>query len=140
MDDDFIKTLELNTILDNKLLDSLKYSYHIKKIIKEDSDQVLNNDNFDINTFLNDNLYSIHHKIFDNDDILDIINEYLGYKFNYNLYLNIYSNNSNSHSYDNYSNSSSKDMDDNHRKSINNSYSLRNNSMSNSKIPFLHGR
>ena len=136
--DDFEKALELNTILDNKLLDSLKYSYHVKKIIKESNEQLIN-DKFNIDTFLNDNFNHIHQRIFDNDFIIDIINEYLGYKFNFTT---LYVNSNCSSSYSSSSSSSTiVDIDDNHRKSINNSFSFSNDiSTPSSKVPFLQGR
>lgn len=133
--DDFEKILEQNSILDNKLLDSLKYSYNVKKIIKESNEQLIN-DNFNIDTFLNDNFNQNHQRIFENDFIMDIINEYLGYKFDYILYFNMYSNNSKN---DNI-NSSTFDIDDNHRKSKHYSFSISNDSISSSKVPFLQGR
>ena len=137
--DDFEKALELNSILENKLLNSLKYSYHVKKIIKESNEQLIN-DKFNIDTFLNDNFNHIHQRIFDNDFIIDIINEYLGYKFNFStLYIN--SNCSSSSSRSSSSSSSTIDIDDNHRKSINNSFSFSNDIIApSSKVPFLQGR
>ena len=136
--DDFEKILEQNSILDKKLLDSLKYSYNVKKIIKESNEQFIN-DNFNIDTFLNDNFNQTHQRIFDNDFIMDIINEYLGYKFDYTLYFNSYNNNSKNNNF-NSSSSSNFDIDNNQRKSKHNSFLISTDSKSSSNVPFLQGR
>jgi len=135
--DDFEKILEQNSILDKKLLDSLKYSYNVKKIIKESNEQFIN-DNFNIDSFLNDNFNQTHQRIFDNDFIMDIINEYLGYKFDYTLYFNSYNNNSKNNNFN--SSSINFDIDNNQRKSKHNSFLISNDSISSSKVQFLQGR
>ena len=132
--EDFNATLELNTILDSNLLDVIKYSYQIKKLTQHNTEQELTDNIFNIDDFLtNDDVNNRYYRIFENDDIMDIINEYLGYEFKYSFYFD--SDNINIEI--DHSNLGHDDINEKHR---HRSIKSRIDTMTSSKVPFLTRR